>query len=80
MSDHIKSVISRYRDKRELMKRSEFVTFRVTPEERDLLYQVYGSPVGIRDFALASTDADITGDDYEYRMDDLKVDEDDEQR
>ena len=59
MSDYIKKVIDTYRDKTAIPSRSEVVSFRVTPEELDLLMQAYGSYTGIRDFALASTDANF---------------------
>jgi len=59
MTDYIKKLIDKSRDKRDEMKRSEMIVFRVTPYERDLLIDTYGTMAGIRDFALASTDTNL---------------------
>jgi len=62
MTDYIKKVIDRYREKTEMPARSEVVSFRVTPDELDLLMRMYGGYTGIRDFALASTDNNVIED------------------
>lgn len=59
MTDYIKKLIDKSRDKRDEMKRSEMIVFRVTPYERELLIDTYGSIPGIRDFALGSTDTNF---------------------
>jgi len=72
MSDYIKKVIKSYREKTAVPSRSEVVSFRVTPEELEVLKKVYGGYTGIRDFALASTDSDVV----EVYEDRLKVEDD----
>ena len=72
MSDYIKKVIERYREKTATPARSEVVSFRVTPEELEVLKKVYGGYTGIRDFALASTDTADDELDYEDRLRDSK--------
>jgi len=59
MSDYVKKVLDRYREEQAKDIKSEMIVFRVTPEERDLLIETYGSMAGIRDFALASTDTNM---------------------
>ena len=77
MTDHIKRKIQGYRQKTERPSRTEMLNFRVTPEEKDILMAVYGSPVGIRDFALASTDTVIHEIDAEYRLKSDKAEDQD---
>jgi hypothetical protein len=67
MTDEVKKMIAEYRQKTRPV-RSEVLTFRVSPEERELLVKVFGSPTGIRDFALASTDTSDGDLDMDYRL------------
>ena len=62
MTDYVKKIIDSYREKVAQPSRSEVVSFRVTPDELDLLMRVYGGYTGIRDFALASTDNNFVDD------------------
>jgi hypothetical protein len=62
MTDYVKKIIDSYREKTAQPSRSEVVSFRVTPDELDLLMRVYGGYTGIRDFALASTDNNFVDD------------------
>ena len=59
MTDYVKKVIDRYREKTMRPSRTEVISFRVTPDELDRLMDVFGDYTGIRDFALASTDSDF---------------------
>jgi len=78
MTEHIKKVIDRYREKTGKSIKSEMMVFRVTPEEADLLTKVYGGPTGVRDYALASTDLDA--EDLEYIDKKYPGDTDDDKR
>ena len=62
MTDYVKKIIDSYREKVAQPSRSEVVSFRVTPDELDLLMRVYGGYTGIRDFALARTDTNFVDD------------------
>lgn len=76
MTDEVKKTIEQYRQKTERPNRTDVLTFRVTPEERELLLDVYGSIAGIRDFALASTDTTPHELDLKSRLDQGKADQD----
>jgi hypothetical protein len=79
MTQEVKKMIQQYRQKTRPV-RSEVLTFRVSPEERELLVKVFGSPTGIRDFALASTDTSDDDLDLKYRLKTDKADEDADKR
>jgi hypothetical protein len=77
--EQIQKVIQAYKQKTERPPRTENIVFRVTPEERDRLLEVFGSMSGIRDYALASTDTVIHELDIKTTGDSLKVDGDADQ-